>query len=415
MNRNRRRPRASAQQGRKDWYRIVNSADATSGTAEVMIYDEIGYWGVTAADFASDLKAIDSDTITVRLNSPGGEVYDGIAILNALRNHKATVTVIVDGIAASAASFIAMAGDEIVMCRNAELMIHDSWGWCSGNAEEMAKAAAELDRVSDNIASIYAERAGGTTEEWRALMRDETWYSAQEAVDAGLADRIASADDDTDQDEDETDASNRFDLSVFNYAGRRSAPAPRIPRRHNRADTRPDSQPRASEDPADESAAGTTTEGTATVEFTDEQLAALREALDLEDDATADDVVTAVEELATTPDPDESEAPESDDTAVVDRAALARLQADAALGREAHARLAREDRERTVDSAIATGRIAPAKRDSWLSRLETDPTEATTLAKLEPVYPVGEPIGHDGNPQAAGDDALYNSLFSKEA
>jgi hypothetical protein len=344
-------------------------------------------------------------------------VYDGIAILNALRNHKATVTVFVDGIAASAASFIAMAGDEIVMCRNAELMIHDSWGWCSGNAEEMAKAAAELDRVSDNIASIYAERAGGTTEEWRALMREETWYSAQEAVDAGLADRVA-AKDDADESEDDTDAdaSNGFDLSVFNYAGRRSAPAPKIPRRTNRADTRPGGLPRASDDPADESAAGTTTEGTATVEFTDEQLAALREALDLEDDATADDIVTAVEELATTPDSEEAEAPASDDTAVVDRAALARLQADAALGREAHARLAREDRERTVDSAIATGRIAPAKRDSWISRLEADPTEASTLAKLEPVYPVGEPIGHDGNPQATGEDALYNKLFpTKEA
>ncbi|ORL01557.1 head maturation protease, ClpP-related [Prescottella equi] len=415
MNRNRRRPRASAQQGRRDWYRIVNSADTETGAAEVMIYDEIGYWGVTAADFASDLKAIDSGTLTVHLNSPGGEVYDGIAILNALRNHKATVTVIVDGIAASAASFIAMAGDEIIMCRNAELMIHDSWGWCSGNAEEMTKAAAELDRVSDNIASIYAERAGGTAEEWRALMREETWYSAQEAVDAGLADRVA-AKEAPDDGEDDTEASNRFDLSVFNYAGRRSAPAPRIPRRSNRADTRPGSQPRASDNPADESAAGTTTEGTATVEFTDEQLAALREALDLEDDATADDIVTAVEELATTPDPEEADPAESDDTAVVDRTSLARLQADAALGREAHARLARQDRERIVDSAIVTGRIAPAKRDTWISRLEADPTEASTLAKLEPVYPVGEPIGHDANPQAAGEDALYNKLFpTKEA
>lgn len=411
MNRNRRRLRASAQQGRRDWYRIVNAADTTAA-AEVMIYDEIGYWGVTAADFAKDLKAIDSDTITVRLNSPGGEVYDGVAILNALRNHKATVTVVVDGIAASAASFIAMAGDEIVMCRNAELMIHDSWGWCSGNAEEMAKAAAELDRVSDNIASIYAERAGGTTEEWRALMREETWFSAQEAVDAGLADRVA-ANDGTD-DEDGADTSNHFDLSVFNYAGRRSAPAPRIPRRSNCADTRLGNQPRASEDPADESAAGTTTEGTSTVEFTEEQLAALREALELDADATADDIITAVEELATAPDEDETETPDSGDTAIVDRAALARLRADAALGREAHARFAREDRERTVDAAINDGRIAPALRNSWLAQLEANPAVKDVLAKLEPVFPVGEPIGHDTNPQTSADDALYNTLFKKK-
>lgn len=410
MNRKSRRPRAAANQSRKDWYRIVNAADATTGAVEVMIYDEIGYWGITASDFAKDLKAIDSDTITVRLNSPGGEVYDGIAILNALRNHTATITVVIDGIAASAASFIAMGGDEIVMCRNAELMIHDSWGWCTGNAEEMAKAAAELDRVSDNIASIYAERAGGTTEEWRALMREETWFSAQEAVDAGLAHRIEATADDGD----EAEASNRFDLSVFNYAGRRSAPTPRIPQRSNRADTRPGNQPRASEDPADESAAGNNLEGTDTVEFTDEQLAALREALELEDDATADDIVTAVEELATQP---EGEAGEtgSDDTAIVDRASLTQLQADAALGRQAHARLAREDRERTVDAAINDGRIAPSMRESWIGQLEANSASKDVLAKLAPVFPVGEPIGHDGAAQATADDALYNKLFSKEA
>ncbi|MBM4551526.1 hypothetical protein GS445_17970 [Rhodococcus hoagii] len=108
------------------------------------------------------------------------------------------------------------------MCRNAEMMIHDAWGYCGGNAAEVRKYADELDRVSDNIASIYADRTDATTEEWRDVMRDEVWYSADEAVTAGLADRVEAKKKDSDKD----NASASFDLSIFNYAGRRAAPAP---------------------------------------------------------------------------------------------------------------------------------------------------------------------------------------------
>lgn len=410
MSRNDRRTRPAVDGERRDWYRIVNAADSGTGTAEVLIYDEIGYWGVMAADFARDVNALDVDELTVRINSPGGEVHDGVAILNTLRDHKATITVIVDGLAASAASFIAMAGDEIVMNRNAEMMIHDAWGLCRGNADEMAKYVDYLEQVSDNVASIYAERAGGTADEWRSLMREETWYTAQEAVDAGLADRVAEKKTGSD-----SKGSNRFDLSVFNYAGRGSAPAPKFPRPANRAEVRPGNKSRASTNPADVSAAGVSIpEGGSTVEFTEEQFAALREALDLSDDATIDGVVTAIEDLVTKPE-GKGGAGADDDTAVVDRATLDRLVADAALGRDAHARQVRDDRERAVDSAISAGRIPPSKRDSWLTRLEVDPTEADTLAKLEPVYPVGEPLGHDGKPQGDSAEAIYDSLFGKDA
>ncbi|MFC9769759.1 head maturation protease, ClpP-related, partial [Rhodococcus jostii] len=275
------RVRASLQRGRRDWYTI--RAQTPSAPAEVLIYDEIGWYGVTADTFVKDLKALGGDEIVVRINSPGGDVYDGIAILNALRGHKATITTVVDGLAASAASFIAMAGDQIVMRRNSELMIHDSWGMCVGNAEDMHTMAADLDRVSNNIASIYADRAGGTTEGWRQVMRTETWYSAQEAVDAGLADRV-----DTPPDDDDTagpDAKASFDLSIFTYAGRRAAPAPKA------------LAAEASNTATDVSAAAApptdavpTREGGSDVAFTDEQAGELREALSLPEDATPQDL-----------------------------------------------------------------------------------------------------------------------------
>jgi ATP-dependent protease ClpP protease subunit len=121
-------------------------------------------------------------------------VWDGLAILNTLRSHDAPVTAVVDGIAASAASFIAVACDEVVMMPNSRMMIHDALGLCIGQAVDMREYADFLDDTSSNIAEIYAERAGGTTEEWRATMSAKglngQWYTAQEAVDAGLADKV---------------------------------------------------------------------------------------------------------------------------------------------------------------------------------------------------------------------------------
>jgi len=170
-----------------NWYTVRNLSAAET---EIMLYDEIGQGGVSASDFIRELQDIKAQRITLRLNSPGGEVFDGIAIFNAIRRHPAHVTAYVDGIAASAASFIAMAGDRVVMSPHAELFIHDAHGLTLGNAEDMRQMADMLDKSSDNIAGIYAARAGGTVAEWRQKMRDETWYTDQDAVDAGLADEI---------------------------------------------------------------------------------------------------------------------------------------------------------------------------------------------------------------------------------
>lgn len=196
--------------------------------ATFRLYDPVDSWGewygTSAKEFVAALDALPSRVTEVRLhiNSPGGEVFEAIAITNALRSHPARVVAIVDGIAASAASFIACAADETVMAPNSELMIHDAWGLCVGNAADMHEMADVLDHLSDNIASIYAAKAGSTAEAWREAMSAESWYSAEEAVAAGLADRV----DAPEPDEDEDEARNRHDLTIFTYAGREAAPAP---------------------------------------------------------------------------------------------------------------------------------------------------------------------------------------------
>lgn len=209
------RPVAMLREGRTDWYKIENRADVT----EISIYDEIGYVGVTASNFIRDLNGVKSGQISLRLNSPGGDVFDGIAIMNALRNHPANVTVHIDGLAASIASVIAMGGDHIVMAPNAQMMIHDAHTIQVGNAADLRKTADLLDKASDNIASVYANRAGGSIENWRDVMRDETWFSAEEAVAAGLADEVQGS---------ASKVKNTWDLSIYNHAGRENAPAPQV-------------------------------------------------------------------------------------------------------------------------------------------------------------------------------------------
>jgi ATP-dependent protease ClpP protease subunit len=211
-------PAATLQKDRV-WYRITNNA----GSAVVDIFDEIGYWGTNAADFQRELAQIVATEITVNLNSPGGEIFEGIAIHNALRSHPANVTVRVAGLAASIASVIALAGDRVIMQPHSQMMIHDGSGFCIGDASDMREMADLLDKQSNNIAAVYAERAGGTVEEWRERMLAETWYSADEAVEAGLADEVDAP---ARQGQQAPAPAARWDLTVFKHAGREQAPAP---------------------------------------------------------------------------------------------------------------------------------------------------------------------------------------------
>lgn len=176
--------------------------------AELLIYGPItsggGYGeGISASDVAAILREAGPGPINVRINSPGGDVFQGVAIHSLLARHPGSVTCYVDGLAASAASFIMLAGDHIVMARNAMVMIHDGMTGAYGNAATLKRSADLLEQVSENIADMYADRAGEDAAHWRGLMtvnaEDGTWFRGPDAVSAGLADEITEA---PDEDED---------------------------------------------------------------------------------------------------------------------------------------------------------------------------------------------------------------------
>lgn len=222
------RPALTPPDGEQTWYRITNTMDeGGSPVAEIGLYGDIGSWGITAASFVEELKAVDAPEIRLSISSPGGEVFDGLAIHNALRSHRARVMVQVDSLAASIASVIAMAGDRIVMSPHSQMMIHMAQGVSCGSPEELREYADFLDRQSENIAGVYAERAGGTVKQWLKVMAAETWYFADEAVAAGLADEVAKPERQT---EDDRAVAAAWDLKVYNYAhtSREDAPAPLI-------------------------------------------------------------------------------------------------------------------------------------------------------------------------------------------
>lgn len=215
------RARARAREDRPG-FEIRNAA---ADEAELLIYDEIdSWWGVAAADVISELATITAPSLRVRVNSPGGSVFEGLAIANALRSHPANVTVQVDGLAASIASVIALAGDRLVMMPNSMLMIHDASGLCIGDSTDMQQMGAVLDKISDNIAGAYAAKAGGDTAAWRDVMRAETWYLPDEAVEAGLADEAivaaAPADDDPAM-------RAGWDLTTYGYTGPKAPERPK--------------------------------------------------------------------------------------------------------------------------------------------------------------------------------------------
>lgn len=223
--------RAGKSEKPQEWFRIENAhvASEDQGPADttlVYIYDVIGdSWfddSTPASEFVKQLGNIKTQKIELHLNSPGGDIFDGVAIYNALKAHPAEVTAIVDGLAASAASFIFQAGDKRIVTKAATMMIHDGSSMAWGDAATMRDTADILDKLSNTIASIYSDSAGQSVEFWRNLMIEETWYNSQEAVDSGLADEIGA---DTKK-EDAVQAENALKMLAFNYAGRENAPNP---------------------------------------------------------------------------------------------------------------------------------------------------------------------------------------------
>ena len=172
----------------KTWYRLR----ATRQSADLLLYSEIGgIGGKTAADLLAELDALGPiKTLTVRINSPGGDVFDAIAMHNALIRHPATITCCIDGLCASAATLVALAGDTVCMADNAQFMIHEPWTCAMGNSADLLKQSDLLDSIATQITAIYARKTGASVEDIRAWMQAETWYTAAEAEAAGFVDVI---------------------------------------------------------------------------------------------------------------------------------------------------------------------------------------------------------------------------------
>lgn len=175
----------------QSWFTIKA---AKNDTAEISIYDEIGFWGVTAQQFAKDLKALGNNLkqINLHIHSPGGDVFDGIAIYNLLKNHPANKTVYIDGLAASMASVIAMAGNEIIMPENAMMMIHKPWGIQGGDADDMRKYADLLDKVESTLITAYTAKTGKSETDLAEMLKEETWLTGKECIEQGFADKLAA-------------------------------------------------------------------------------------------------------------------------------------------------------------------------------------------------------------------------------
>ncbi|WP_406819889.1 ClpP-like prohead protease/major capsid protein fusion protein [Proteus mirabilis] len=181
-------PKMSGPVTQKSWFRIQAKEDQT---ADIYIYDEIGGWGISARRFTEDLLSLGNlSHINLHIHSPGGEVFDGIAIYNQLKNHSATITVYIDGLAASMASVISMVGDTVIMPKNAMMMIHKPWGVSWGDANDMREYADLLDKLENVLIPAYVAKTGKTTEEITAMLEQETWLDGDECVEHGFADKV---------------------------------------------------------------------------------------------------------------------------------------------------------------------------------------------------------------------------------
>ena len=188
--------------------KIINKGNKK---AEVLIYEDIGDgWmgGLSAKRFADELNALGKlSEINVRINSPGGSVFDGVAIYNTLRNNGARIIVDIDGLAASISSVIAMAGHEINMAANALFMIHDPWGVFAGNADDLRTQAELLDKVQGTLVDTYMNKATASRADVEQMMKDETWMTAAEAAAHGFIDSVT----------DEIQMAAHFDLKRFKH------------------------------------------------------------------------------------------------------------------------------------------------------------------------------------------------------
>ncbi|WP_424446443.1 head maturation protease, ClpP-related [Microbacterium sp. CH-015] len=376
--------------------------------ATIRLYGPIdswgGYWGISAKDVGGVLDALpDSVTqIILRINSPGGHVFEGISIKNLLRAHKAKVTAVVDGLAASAASVIAAGADETVMSPGTQMMIHCTSTIVWGNAADMRKEAAVLEGLDRSLAEIYTAKAG--EKDWATLLEAETWLTASEAVAEGLADRVADipdagesttvSDDEQivllpDEDEPEDTAAAR----VIRFA---ASAATRVPR------------------PPDSTEPGEPNRKETAVAYSD-LTAGLRERLGVTDaNATDEELLAALDETLeeqadTTP---TATLPEG--VVAIDATALAELRQNASAGAEARAEQTSARRDGIVDTALREGRITSASRDHFRAMLDSDETATTSLLASLAKNTVNVTEIGTSDSLTDSDDALYGSIYGKK-
>lgn len=405
----------------RQWFKwITAKADGAKPKKTVLhIYDVIGadlfFGGVDAAELVAEIEALDDDAeLETRINSPGGYAWDGLTIANAIMRHPGKTTTYVDGLAASAASVVALAGDEVVISKYGQIMLHNARGGVYGSAEEMRDGAKVLDKLNASMSDFYADRAGGEAADWRRVMSRETWYNAEEAKDAGLATVV-----DESAKRDEGERAVALSLSkaaaLFKYPGRQAAPSPTA---------------RATDGPT----------GPEPQEATVPISAKVAERLGLGADASDDDVlakITELEDKGGDEKPAEgdggkpADAPPVDDPAdvgavekvaaqaaklglmVTDPATVAKLRDDAALGVAAHAELTNRRITASLDDAIDKGKILPAQRGKYEALMRKDePGVVALLAEIpnEAAAPMRE-AGHSLDPVALTDDVTADPRY----
>lgn len=172
------------------WYNIQNKAGKP---ADVYIFDEIGTYGITAQEFITDIKDLKDTPINLRINSLGGDVFDGMAMYNVIKRREAKTTVYIEGIAASIATIISLGADEVVMAENSLFMIHNAWGGTMGEAKDMRKTAETLEKITGELTDIYRKKTGLSYDALAEMMDEETWLNANEALEMGFIDTISDS------------------------------------------------------------------------------------------------------------------------------------------------------------------------------------------------------------------------------
>lgn len=382
---------------------VTTPAPAGDGTiATIRMYGPIdswgGYWGISTKDVGQVLDALPESVtqIILRINSPGGEVFEGLAILNMFRAHKAKVTAVVDGLAASAASFIAVGCDETVMSPGTQMMIHSPWVFSWGSAVDLRKTADVLDGLETSIVEIYTAKAGD--KDWTQLLADETWLTTSEAMQLGLADRVAVI-----PDAGETGTvgeGDELELLPDEDDPEDSALALRLVARASASRPKPPS----SSEPVDSN------QKENLVAYEDLK-AGLRDRLGVTDADPTDETLLAALDAERAGAASNTEVPTG--TTLIDSTVLAGLQSDAAAGRQAREEQVSARRDAIVESAVNEGRISAASRDTWRAQLNTDEDGTVKLIASLAVNTIPvEEIGH-ADAEMSEDGQLFAAAWGK--